>query len=248
MAKFHSSRIRHKRTQVSGTTPTIGPSDNFTDGTWGVDDIYPGEFFTDMGGQVGWFGWSGSSSTGVEAWFAPDPTPVDILAGTGIEVNQISNFVYSIDSVGEDNYVNIEYTWLAGSTTLNIPAIIPSSISTPTNPSQLITEVYVLMIDTITYESYFGILGGIANFPGYPLRNMIFTYDGSDWSDPIGQGRYEDSGIYNQNDIPNVRHTAFSPDFVSTPTFKLITIPPPGTTIPNDIKVKFIVKYKYLNV
>jgi hypothetical protein len=243
---LHNSRIRHKRTQVSGTTPTIGPSDDFTDDTWVDNDIYPGEFFLDMGGQVGWFGYSGTTS-GVGAWFSPDPTPITIDAGTGIIVNQISNLVYSIESVGPEEYVIIEFTWLAGSTSTSIPAIIPTDIPAPTGPSQLISEVFVIMIDTVTYDSHCGIIGGKYFISTYPLRNMIHTYDGTVWSDPTGQGRYAD-GSSEQGGITNVARAGYEGSIGSTPpVFYLDTILPLGTTIPNDIKVKFVVKYKYLN-
>jgi hypothetical protein len=63
--KEQNTRIRLKRTATSGTTPTIGPSTNHTDGTWGIDDIYGGEFFWNMADEKLYLGWNTGSTSGV---------------------------------------------------------------------------------------------------------------------------------------------------------------------------------------
>ena len=61
MANTINSKIRIKRSTVTGATPTIGPSIDYTDGTWGVDDIYTGELFYNVADERLWIG----STTGV---------------------------------------------------------------------------------------------------------------------------------------------------------------------------------------
>ena len=39
------SRIRIKRSTVAGAIPTVAPSSDHTDGTWGVNDVYIGELY-----------------------------------------------------------------------------------------------------------------------------------------------------------------------------------------------------------
>jgi len=39
------SRIRLKRSTVTGAEPTVAPSADHTDGTWGVNDVYIGELY-----------------------------------------------------------------------------------------------------------------------------------------------------------------------------------------------------------
>ena len=45
MANIQNSRLIIKRSSTPGDVPTVGPSNDHTDGTWGVLDIYNGEFF-----------------------------------------------------------------------------------------------------------------------------------------------------------------------------------------------------------
>lgn len=52
------AKITVKTSTISGGTPTIGPSNDHTDGTWGVDDIYPGEFYYNSTDEKLWIGTS----------------------------------------------------------------------------------------------------------------------------------------------------------------------------------------------
>jgi len=194
MAKFHSSRIRHKRTEVSGTTPTIGPSDDFTDGTWGVDDIYPGEFFTDMGGQVGWFGWSGSSSTGVEPWFSGDITG-SVSAGeylsseqTGANINiSYTGSGYFLGGMLFD-YKNL--IWGNGSGDLVEEIFAPSL-----NQQVIHTEAFVLIKDTVNEKAYFGVFNGTGD--------CGFIFDGTTGNE-LGGAAFDTNNIYLQDGISEV--------------------------------------------
>lgn len=48
------SRIRLKRSTISGAEPTVAPSTDHTDGTWGVNDIYIGELYLNDPDQRLW--------------------------------------------------------------------------------------------------------------------------------------------------------------------------------------------------
>lgn len=63
--KEQNTRIRLKRTATSGATPSVGPSPNHTDGTWGINDIYGGEFYWNMYDQALWLGWNTGTTSGV---------------------------------------------------------------------------------------------------------------------------------------------------------------------------------------
>lgn len=77
--KIQNSRQLLKRSTVSGATPTVFTgSTDYTDGTWGVDDIYGGELYLNMADKKLWFGWENSGGTGVELIYpqagVPGPT------------------------------------------------------------------------------------------------------------------------------------------------------------------------------
>jgi hypothetical protein len=65
--KIQNSRLLLKRSTISGATPTVFTgSTDYTDGTWGVNDIYGGELFLNMQDKKLWFGYDISGGTGVE--------------------------------------------------------------------------------------------------------------------------------------------------------------------------------------
>lgn len=189
MAKFHSSRIRHKRTEVSGTTPTIGPSDNFTDGTWGVDDIYPGEFFTDMGGQVGWFGWSGSSSTGVEPWFSGDTSVGSVTAGEYLSSEQTGGNI-TISYTGSGYFLGgmlfdyQDFNWALTSGDLIEQIFVPSL-----SQQVIHTEAFVLIKGVGIDKAYFGWFGDCG-----------FIFDGTTGNE-LGGAAFNTNNFYLQDQI-----------------------------------------------
>lgn len=63
--KEQNTRIRLKRTATSGATPSVGPTPDHTDGSWGINDIYGGEFFWNMYDQALWLGWNTGTTSGV---------------------------------------------------------------------------------------------------------------------------------------------------------------------------------------
>jgi len=236
MAIDQYSRVKHKRTQVSGATPTIGPSDDHTDGTWINDDIYPGEFFLDMGGQVGWFGWSGSSSTGVEPWFIGDisvgslTSTDDDLEVTQVGANIIVSDVSTDPKFGGFNYKNLDFTIAAGTFTY----LSPTALFTMVNPCIFTMEAKILLYDTTTDDTYFGVFVD-------STISLLWVYDGSTISsigsipDTVGNV-YEMLGgipgrayLYTQNPNTIRLRVDFSP----------IT--------PNDIKARLFMKYRVLN-
>ena len=71
MIKTQYSRYINKRTETAGVVPTIGPSDDHTDGTWGENDIYPGEMYINMADQRVFFGYASGTTSGVVSIFPP---------------------------------------------------------------------------------------------------------------------------------------------------------------------------------
>jgi hypothetical protein len=51
---INNSRLQFKFSTISGTTPTIAPSTDFTDGTWIDTDLYVGEFFLNAADNNMW--------------------------------------------------------------------------------------------------------------------------------------------------------------------------------------------------
>jgi len=67
MIKTQYSRYINKLSSVSGATPTIGPSDDHTDGTWTATTmIYPGEVFINQQDQKVYIGWELGATNGVK--------------------------------------------------------------------------------------------------------------------------------------------------------------------------------------
>jgi hypothetical protein len=183
MAIDQYSRVKHKRTQVSGATPTIGPSDDHTDGTWVNNDIYPGEFFLDMGGQVGWFGYSGTSS-GVGVWMSGDTSVGSVTAGEFLSSEQIgANIIISYTGTskifGGYVYNYYDFTIPAGVNIFDADFYPPESFVGVTA-----TEAHILFIDSVTYESYYTPLNnGLA---GEPKRAAAWHYNGANYDRLVG--------------------------------------------------------------
>ena len=51
---INNSRVQFKFSTISGVTPTIAPSTDFTDGTWLDTDLYVGEFFLNAADNMMW--------------------------------------------------------------------------------------------------------------------------------------------------------------------------------------------------
>jgi len=261
MAIDQYSRVKHKRTQISGATPTIGPSDDHTDGTWVNDDIYPGEFFLDMGGQVGWFGYSGTSS-GVGAWFTPDPTIVTIDGINGIGTEFITPYFVNVEYTGATiigdpyQYLTYETTWTSGSGDLTIN-VFPNLISQPSTNTALMIEAKCILLDTTTFDSATFHTNGRALGANYPFRSCLLTYDITglpDWTTYGPGGRYAADPNY-QNSISSVNFISGTMGFWSPsgggvgddPNLDYFLDAGIGGPT-NDIKVKIHFKYCYLDV
>jgi hypothetical protein len=91
--KEQLTRIRLKRTATSGATPSIGPSLNHTDGTWGIDDIYGGEFFWNMADEKLWLGWNTGTTSGVTLIYPQSGGPGGTYtADNGLTESPANNF------------------------------------------------------------------------------------------------------------------------------------------------------------
>ena len=90
--KEQNTRIRLKRTATSGATPTVGPSTNHTDGTWGINDIYGGEFFWNMADEKLWLGWNTGSTSGVTLIYPSSGSGGTYTADNGLTETPANNF------------------------------------------------------------------------------------------------------------------------------------------------------------
>jgi hypothetical protein len=86
--KLQNSRQILKRVTTSGSTPTIGPSSDHTDGTWTVDDIYCGEFYWNMADKTLWLGYCSTGGTGTELIYPPSGT-TSFTGGSGNCISQL---------------------------------------------------------------------------------------------------------------------------------------------------------------
>lgn len=260
MAIDQYSRVVHKRTQVSGTTPTIGPSDDHTDGSWVNTDIYPGEFYLDMAGQVGWFGYTGTSS-GVGAWFQPDPTAVTIDGINGIGTEFVTPYFLNVEYTGATivgdpyQYLVYEDTWIAGSGDLTIN-IYPTLIPQPTTNTALMIEVKCVFIDTTTFDTTTFHINGRALGANYPYRSCLLTYDITGlptWTTYGPGGRYQRTPNF-QNSIAGLSFAnmgILSPSgggIPDNPNLDIFFDASVGANPVNDIKIKLHFKYTYLDV
>ena len=190
MAIDQYSRVKHKRTIVSGATPTLGPSDDHTDGSWVNDDIYLGEFFLDMGGQVGWFGYSGTSS-GVGVWMSGDTSVGSVTAGeylsseqTGANINiSYTGSGYFLGGMLFD-YKNL--IWGNGSGDLVEEIFAPSL-----NQQVIHTEAFVLIKGIGIDKSYFGVFGLGSGDCG-------FIFDGTTGNE-LGGAAFNTNNLYLQD-------------------------------------------------
>jgi hypothetical protein len=226
MLKTQYSRVINKRTATAGVVPTIGPTDNHTDGTWVDTDIYPGEFFINMEDQIVWFGWVTGSTSGVTQIYPP-PGPgggVQLIGGSNIEI-QGSNPNFTINYTGT-NFNGIvkgfdEYTLTAGGTTDFTPII------TDTTTIQAAYLRFVgIIIDTTTYDA--------ANF-----ESVCGWYnDGTGWA-IIGGGPC----ILEQSTIPGGSSidSAFDLAFNTSSGVLGVELTTPANT--NDIKVRISWEY-----
>ena len=69
MKEIQHSKIANKRSSIAGITPSIGPSDDHTDGSWDSTQVYPGELFFNIPDQ--------------RLWIGNIPTPLEITLSGG---------------------------------------------------------------------------------------------------------------------------------------------------------------------
>lgn len=188
MAIDQYSRVVHKRTQISGATPTIGPSDDHTDGSWVNTDIYPGEFFLDMGGQVGWFGYSGTSS-GVGVWMSGDTSVGSVTAGEYLSSEQTGGNI-TISYTGSGYFLGgmlfdyQDFNWAFTSGDLMEQIFVPSL-----NQQVIHTEAFVLIKGIGIDKAYFGSFGDCG-----------FIFDGTTGNE-LGGAAFDTNNLYLQDQI-----------------------------------------------
>lgn len=188
MAIDQYSRVVHKRTQISGATPTIGPSDDHTDGSWVNTDIYPGEFFLDMGGQVGWFGYSGTSS-GVGVWMSGDISVGSVTAGEYLSSEQTGGNI-TISYTGSGYFLGgmlfdyQDFNWAFTSGDLMEQIFVPSL-----SQQVIHTEAFVLIKGIGIDKAYFGSFGDCG-----------FIFDGTTGNE-LGGAAFDTNNLYLQDQI-----------------------------------------------
>lgn len=243
MAIDQYSRVVHKRTQVSGATPTIGPSDDHTDGSWTNTDIYPGEFFLDMGGQVGWFGYSGTTS-GVGVWMSGDTSVGSVVGDEYLTTTQVGGNII-IDYTGTDvgggwQYKKFDFTIPAGSNVFVTTNNFTMNLDIPTC---VIAEMRIILIDTITYDSTFfianqDVIGALPTKFGI-YYNVAFPV----WEEILGDYIGSLGNAYFENDIASLDTI----DVINNNSYPGLEIGFRVTTnfpFPNDINGRAILKYR----
>lgn len=234
MIRTQYSRVINKRSDIAGVVPTIGPSNDHTDGTWSDTDIYPGEFYFNMEDQKVWFGWTSGSTSGVTQIYplGGPGTNITLNGGTGIEI-QGSSPTFTINFTGltqQDPVTYLiqgasDYTLTAGATS-NFTPLIADLVT-----ARVVYINYaVVVIDTTTLDA--------ANFEG----TCGWYNDGTGWA-IVGGGPCVD----NQSNIPG--SSSIDPAFafaINTDGSGVLGIELTTPANPNDIKVKLT--WEYLNL
>ena len=100
------SRIKLKRSTVTGTAPTVPSSNDHTDGTWIATDIYKGELFFNQADGVLWsrdvngincLGGSVSLTIASADVLTLNSTPITIVKGVAGKCIEVITFVRDID-------------------------------------------------------------------------------------------------------------------------------------------------------
>jgi hypothetical protein len=231
MLKTQYSRVINKRTSITGEVPTIGPSEDHTDGSWIDTDIYPGEFYINMEDQKVWFGWTSGSTSGVTQIYplVGPGSGVQLIGGNNISING-SNPTFTINYTGT-NFNGIvkgfdEYTLTAGNTTDFTPMIT----DTTTIQAAYLRFVGIIM-DTTTYDS--------ANFESV----CGWSNDGTGWV-IIGGGPC----VLTQSNIPGSSSidSAFDLSFNTSSGVLGVELSTPANT--NDIKVRVSWEYSLITL
>lgn len=122
------ARMILKRSQTSGATPTIGPTNNHRDGTWTTTNVYPSELFNNTVDDRLWLGenelpmliGTGQTSSSIPFKFAPDTGSTFSIQPTNGS-NTITTSDYSSILGGQNNIISgLTNTHIIGS---NITAL-----------------------------------------------------------------------------------------------------------------------------
>lgn len=189
MLKTQYSRVINKRTSIPGEVPTIGPTENHTDGTWEDYNIYPGEFYINMEDQKVWFGWLSGSTSGVTQIYplAGPGGGITVVGGTGISVSGASpdfnlSFNGSTTSFPGLTAGSEEVTIPVGVTT-NFIVLAEAGFESALYLSSKITAIDLVTYDSAIYTIFSGIysdgisswtyITGILNFTGEDPAGII---------------------------------------------------------------------------
>jgi len=104
--KIQYSKIKIKRSSISGVIPTMGPTANHTDGSWNGTDIYPSEIFYNLADKKLWIGGIGeiipiSTSIIIELTYAEALALKDVN-GSPVGEGLIIGAKYKITDKGDD--------------------------------------------------------------------------------------------------------------------------------------------------
>ena len=268
------SRIRQKRTIVSGQTPTIPPSNDHTDGTWVDTDLYPGEMYFNMGDLTGYIGLSGGTGqfifvTGTTCpplTLEQDETrsgsqnskSIDIIVNTnnvaieyGGQQFSVPPFSYDIPEPLTEYYV-LQETILAGNT---LPNWNLTSIFGGSAPTAYEVECYGLGIDLSNAEGMSFVIGGQGYGFGPPwnYRQSCFVFDGTNYIS-FGPPPWSDDPATSSCDpglaTANAGATSLEPN-PSDPTEIWLYMAPPYITnnpVTNDTKVRVVLQIRKLPI
>ena len=132
--KIQNSRQLLKRSTTSGATPSVFTgSTDYTDGTWGVNDIYAGEFYWNMADRKLFLGYETTGGTGVDLIYPQGSSSASCLTDlyvsnlygcspitlwdnitmqTGVTLNSADGFAYIGVDFGGTGEITLEYNAL----------------------------------------------------------------------------------------------------------------------------------------
>lgn len=267
------SRVRQKRTIVSGQTPTIPPSNDHTDGTWVDTDLYPGEFYMNMGDLNGFVGLSGGTgqfifTTGTTTSLLnleQDETRSGTQNSKSIDIYVNTNNVaiefggqqfgappasYETPEILNEYYV-LQETILAGNT---LPNWNLTTIFGGSSPTAYEVECYGVGVDLSNAEGMSFVIGGEGNGgAGWNYRQSCFIFDGTDyisfgpppWSDDPATSSC-DAGLA----VANIGATSLEPNPSNSTEIWLYMAPPylTNTPVTNDTKVRVVLQIRKLPI
>ena len=206
---IQDSRILIKTSSVTTEVPTVAPSNDHTDGTWSVVDVYSGEMFLNTADK--------------KIWFRAASSIVEVATKIS---NQKNVECYNVTS-GTDTYT-------VGLT----PALTSYSVGGTYSIKFGNTNTGASTINIDSLGAVPLIMGGAAVAAGDIVGGVVYiiVYDGTNFHIAGGGGgggstNFDDSVFYIYDNSDNTKKLAFEVSGVSTGTTRTLTVPNASGTI-----------------